>query len=225
MSVSLSSVARAALIASVTTVALLLPGSAYAGEDPADVDPSAAPENVTVAVATSNGSGCPGNTAEVTVLPRTSGFTVTYHDEYLARSGIGADPTDFRKNCQVNLAVDYPDGFTFAIVAASHSGFANLERGASGLQRWLHYFQGSSTTRIADHRFTGPFRDNWQTFDRLGAAERLWAPCDERRNLNVNTELRVTAGASDPNTASLMAPDWTDDTADATYRFLWRRCG
>ena len=224
MSVSLSSAARAVLIASVTTVALLLPGSAYAGEEADPADPAAAPDGVSVALATSNGSGCPGNTAEVTVLPRTAGFTVTYHDEYVARSGLGAKPTDFRKNCQVNLAVDYPDGFTFAIVTASHSGFANLEQGASGLQRWAHYFQGSSTTRIADHRFTGPFRDNWRTFDRFGAAEQVWAPCDARRNLNVNTELRVTAGTSNPNTASLMAPDWTDDNPDATYRFLWRRC-
>ncbi len=215
MSFKLGGARRALLLASATTVALLLPGAAHASDQ-------APPDQVTILDTTSNGSGCVGNTAEVTVLPRNAGFTVTYHSEYLAHAGVGAEPTDFRKNCQVSLTVDRPEGWTFAIASGRHRGFANLPEGATGLQRWLHYFQGTSPTRIADHRFAGPFRDYWRTADWFSPGERLWAPCDSERNLNVNTELRVTAGPS--GTATVMAPDWSDDEVDASYRFVWKRC-
>jgi hypothetical protein len=213
------SVSRAVLVASATTLALLLSGPAYAADE------SDTPtEQVIITAATSNGSGCVGGTADVNLLPNNAGFTVTYHSPYLARAGIGASPTDFRKNCQVNLAVDRPEGFTYAVIAASHRGFAHLPAGATGLQRWSHFFQGSSTTRSADHRFTGPFTDNWRTFDRVAPADLLFAPCDAERNLNVNTELRVAAGTSDPRTATFMAPNWSDNRVDASYRFVWKRC-
>lgn len=212
------SLRRTLLVGSVTTLALLLSGPAQADDE------SATPtEQVTIA-ATSNGSGCAGNTADVETLPNNAGFTVTYRSEYLARAGIGADPTDFRKNCQVNLQVDRPEGFTYAVATGSHRGFANLPAGATGLQRWSHYFQGSSTTRFEDNRFAGPFRDFWRTFDQVDQADLIFAPCDAERNLNVNTELRVAAGTSSPGTATFMAANSSDNRVDASYRFIWRRC-
>jgi hypothetical protein len=225
MRISLSGAGRVALIASVA--ALLLSGPAYAGDRSSATDGASTappPGQVSVKVATSNGSGCVGGTAEVNLLPNNAGFTVTYHSEYLARAGIGANPTDFRKNCQINLQVDRPDGYTYAIAAARHRGFASLLEGASGLQRWYYYFQGTSPTRAAEHRFTGPDSDYWQTTDRFDASELVFAPCYAERNLNVNTELRVSAGTSEPDTASFMAADWSDDNVDAIYRFVWDRC-
>lgn len=220
MSFHLGSARRVLLVASATMLALLLPGSAHAA-DPAPADPTP-PGHVAIAAASSNGSGCRGGTAEVTVLPGNTGFTVTYHSEYLAHAGLGAEPTDFRKNCLVSLTVDRPDGYTYAIAAARHRGFANLPDGANGLQRWSHYFQGTSPTRIIDNEFTSPYRGYWRTSDRLQPDQLVWAPCDAERNLNVNTELRVSAGS--PQSASLLAPDWSDDRVDASYRFVWRRC-
>jgi Domain of unknown function (DUF4360) len=220
MSFNLSRARRALLVASATALALFLPGSAHAANQ---TQASQAPtEQVTIKAATSNGSGCRGGTAEVSVLPGNAGFNVTYHSEYLAHAGVGADPIDFRKNCLVSLSIDRPDGYTFAIVAARHSGFANLPEGASGLQRWSHYFQGNPSTRIVDNRFTSPYRDEWQITDYLPPDQLVWAPCDYERNLNVGTELRVSAG--EPGTASLMLPNWSDDVADAEYRFAWRHC-
>jgi|SRR5918995_6929719 hypothetical protein len=229
MTVGLLGAGRTMLVASATAIALLLSGSAYAGDqrDNSAADrPSVPPPagTVAIAVASSNGSGCPRGTAEVNVLPDNAGFTVTYHSKYLAWAGVGADPTDFRKNCQVNLQVDRPDGYTYAIVAGRHRGVASLLSGSSGLQRWSYYFQGSSATRAAEHRFTGPYGDDWATSDRFDAADLVWSPCYAERNLNVNTELRVAAGTSEPDAASFMAVDWSDDRVDAAYRFVWKAC-
>jgi hypothetical protein len=223
MTIHLTRVGRVIAVASATTIVLLLSGAAYAVGQSAD-DESAIPAAQVRIAATSNGSGCPGGTADVKVLSNNGGFTVTYRDEYLARVGGGADPTDIRKNCQVNVQIDVPNGFSYAIASAQHNGLASLLAGAVGLQRWSQYFQGNSNTGAFDHRFVGPFRNSWQTNDQLTPGQLMWSPCNEQRNINVNTELRVTAGASPRDTTSYMRADSSDNDVDAAYRFTWRRC-
>src|SRR5512142_1289035 len=92
------------------------------------------PDKIVIDVVTVNGSGCPAGTAAVAVSPDNTAFTVTY-SQYLAQVGVGATATDFRKNCQLSLAVHVPQGFTFAIAEADYRGFASLAAGASGTER------------------------------------------------------------------------------------------
>lgn len=181
-------------------------------------------ERITVELMTLNGSGCPAGTAAVAASPSNESFTVTYSD-YLASVGVGASPTDFRKNCQLSVQIKVPGGFTYAIAQADHRGFAHLEKGATGLQRASYYFMGTSPTVPVSHSFAGPYSDNFQTTDITDVASLVWAPCGEIRNLNVNTELRVNAGSSDPaKTTSFMAMDSTDANISTTYHLAWKKC-
>jgi hypothetical protein len=127
------------------------------GETQADV----APDFVTVEVKTVNGSGCPAGTAAVAAAPDRTACTVTY-SHFLAQAGASSDPTDFRKNCQLALELNYPRGFTFGVAQADYRGFAHLQRGAVGMEQGNYYFQGMSPTVRKSHSFTGPFSDNWQ---------------------------------------------------------------
>ncbi|GHC74342.1 hypothetical protein GCM10010507_62200 [Streptomyces cinnamoneus] len=171
-----------------------------------------------------NGSGCPAGTAAVAVASDNTAFTVSYSD-YLAQVGLGAKPTDFRKNCQLGLNVHVPQGYTYAIARADYRGFAHLERGATGMERASYYFQGMSQTTSVSHRFAGPLSDNWQASDVTDAAALVYAPCGVQRILNVNTELRVSAGSSDPSTTnSFMAMDSTDGSVNTLYHFAWKEC-
>ncbi|WP_372444754.1 DUF4360 domain-containing protein [Crossiella equi] len=183
-----------------------------------------APDKVTVDVVTVNGSGCPPGTTAVAVNWDNTAFTVTYSD-YLAQVGVGAKPTDVRKNCQLALRVNYPQGFTYAIQKADYRGYANLQAGAAGIQRANYYFQGNSGNSWKTHRFNGPYADNWQATDTAEGPELVYAPCGETRNLNVNTELRVQVGSSNPSTTtSFMTMDSTDGSIRTTYHFSWKRC-
>jgi hypothetical protein len=192
---------------------------------PVSVESSPPPaEKISIEVVTVNGSGCPAGTAAVAAAADNTSFTVTYSD-YLAQVGVGAKPTDFRKNCQLNLQVRTPGGFTFAIAQADYRGFAHLVNGATGLQRAGYYFAGTSPTTLESHTFAGPLSDNWQTTDRNEVAELVFAPCGEVRNLNVNTELRVSAGTSNPaTTTSFMAMDSTDGSVRTVYHLAWKEC-
>ncbi len=191
------------------------------GGAPGDTPP---PDHITIDVVTVNGSGCRAGTAAVAVSPDNKAFTVTY-SEYMAQVGVGAKPTDFRKNCQLNLRVNVPQGFTYGIAQTDYRGFGHLERGATGTERANYYFQGMSETTKKTHTWKGPLSDDWQATDKVEIAAIVYHPCGERRNFNINTELRVSAGSSDPKkTTSFMAMDSTDGAINTTYHFSWKRC-
>jgi hypothetical protein len=225
MTVSLTGARRATLGAAATVLAVVLAGTVHAGAATASGAQSAPPsDRITVEVVTVNGSGCRPGSAAVAVAPDNTGFTVTY-SEYLAQVGVGSGPTDFRKNCQLSLRFRVPHGFTYAIAQADYRGFAHLQRGAWAQQRANYYFQGESQTERISHQIRGPHSDYWQTTDVTDVVELVWAPCGETRNVNVNTDLRVYAGSSNPaSTTSFIAMDSTDGSVRTLYHFAWKRC-
>ncbi|MDN3295015.1 DUF4360 domain-containing protein [Streptomyces ficellus] len=209
--------------AAVLATTLLAPGGASAAPA-APRGIVAPPDKIVIEIATVNGSGCPQGTTAVAVSPDNTAFTVTYSD-YLAQVGVGAQPTDFRKNCQLNLIVHVPHGFTYAVASADYRGYAHLQPGASAVQKASYYFQGSPDTASRSHPFRGPYDNNWQATDETDWGQLVWAPCGVKRNFNINTELRVSAGTSDPaKTNSFIAMDSTDGDIKTIYRLAWKEC-
>jgi hypothetical protein len=204
-------------------VALL--GSALMGSSSASVVVTDPPDDkIVIDLVSVIGSGCPQGTTAVAVSPDNTAFTVTYSD-YLAQVGVGAKPTDWRKNCQLNIIVHVPQGFTYAIASVDYRGFAALQPGSYVIQRAGYYFQGSPETHYTQNRFDGPKEDNWQKTDVTGLDALVYAPCGELRNFNINTELRVYAGSSDPKTTtSFFTIDSVDGELETTYHFAWKKC-
>ncbi|WP_327716901.1 DUF4360 domain-containing protein [Streptomyces sp. NBC_00490] len=203
-------------LAALLTTALPAQGPSDGFEDPP-------PDKIVIKVATVNGSGCPAGTTAVAVSEDNTAFTVTYSD-YLAQAGGNSDPTAFRKNCQLNLIVHVPQGFTYAIASADYRGFAALQSGANATQRASYYFQGSPNTASRTHPFSGPYNDNWQATDTTDWAQLVWAPCGVQRNFNINTELRVNAGTSSASKVSFMTMDSTDGDISTVYHMAWKEC-
>jgi hypothetical protein len=210
---------KAMVIGSMLVSSLAVPASASASARTASP-----PDKIVIDVVTANGSGCPNGTATVAVSPDNTAFTVTYSN-YLAQVGVGAAPTDFRKNCQLGLNVHIPQGFTYAIAGADYRGFAHLEHGATGSETASYYFQGEPHTARISHPFTGWLDGDWQKTDTVSVAALVYEPCGEERNLNINTELRVHAGWSHPKSAtSFLTMDSTDGNIATVYHVAWKRC-
>ena len=205
----------------ITLSALSLPGSALGAGTAADASTPPA-EQITLDVQTVNGSGCPAGTASATMLSDNTGFRISY-TSFLAQDGGTAAPTDIRKNCQVNLLVHIPQGFTFAIARADYWGRAHLEPGATALERSNYYFQGSSDNTYVDHTFSGPLDGTWRATDITTTAELVYAPCGVIRSLNINTELRVDSGASSTKT-SYISMRASDGEVYTIVQFQWKQC-
>ena len=181
-------------------------------------------DKIVVDVITVNGTGCPAGTAAVAVAPDNTAFTVTY-SAYTAQVGVGAAPTDIRKNCQLSVLVHVPSGFTYAVVKTVFCGFASFANGATATQRANYYFQGQSATSYASHTYNGPMGDDWIATDLVPVQSLVWSPCGAQRNLNINTELRVAGGTSDlTKTTTFISMDSTDGSINTTYHFAWGHC-
>ncbi|MCA2215713.1 DUF4360 domain-containing protein [Jidongwangia harbinensis] len=186
---------------------------------PAD-DPSIPAERLKVTVVTTNGSGCTAPALmTASVSEDNSAFTVTFGPEYRAGVGTPLRPADARKNCELNVVLEPPAGFTFAFSASRLSGSGTLAAGATGAARWHTYFAGQSQTTYRAHRLAGPFDGPW-TAGAVHAPEALiWHPCGELRNDNFSTEVRVSAGTSDPAaTTSFVSLE------SSTTDLIWRPC-
>ncbi|MFD8496635.1 DUF4360 domain-containing protein [Amycolatopsis sp. NPDC059657] len=172
-----------------------------------------------VEVVTVNGSGCPAGTAETSAGGNT--FSVSYR-AFFAQAGGGANPVDSRKNCQVNVRVSLPPGYTYGLAGTTYTGFAHLEAGASALHRVSLYFQGTSPTVALNFPFTGPLTDEWRTDYRPHPTEIVYSPCGDSRNLNINAELRVST--SDPAKRSFLLADASRGIVRAKYDFAVKPC-
>jgi hypothetical protein len=191
---------------------------------PVDSVAATAPtEKITLDVKTINGSGCPAGTATASadVASDNTSFSVHYTN-FTAKAGGGSSALDARKNCQINVLVHVPQGFTYAIAGVEYRGFAHIESGASALEQANYYFAGTSPTARVRHTYPGPFHGVWRASDTTDVAALVFAPCGEDRNLNINAELRADAGTS--SGTSYIEMDSEHASVDTIYHFAWKDC-
>lgn len=176
----------------------------------------AAPPSVSVVAA--NGSGCPiasSGAATAGPLSSSSTFDISF-DGYYLYTDDDSTATDFRRNCQFNLQVTRPAGWTYAVEGAEYSGFALLDAGVKGAQYASYYFQGQATTVSRSHVFSAT--GSWNSADEFDSAELVWAPCGAERLLNINTELRITGRpTSSEFNAVFLDPTFSVD-------LTWKKC-
>ncbi|WP_410594966.1 DUF4360 domain-containing protein [Amycolatopsis sp. lyj-23] len=180
-------------------------------------------EKITLDIKTINGSGCPAGTATASadVASDNTAFTVHYTN-FTAKAGGGASALEARKNCQINVLVHVPQGFTYAIAEADYRGFAHIESGASALEQANYYFTGTAPTARVRHTFPGPFHGVWRATDTTDVTDLVFAPCGESRNLNINAELRADAGSA--TAGSFIEMDSEHASVDTIYHFAWKTC-
>ncbi|WP_412740453.1 DUF4360 domain-containing protein [Krasilnikovia sp. MM14-A1259] len=178
------------------------------------------PGRITVRLVTANGTGCPLGTTTVAPFQDNQGFTVTY-GAYTAQAGGGVSPLENRKNCQLAVEAQVPQGFTYAIAQVTYRGYMQLGADATGLQKASYYFAGDPATAQVQKSFQGPNADNWSVTHQ--AESYVWAPCSTTRNININSELRVSSSSATAP-VSFMTMDSTDAGISTVYQFSWRRC-
>lgn len=173
----------------------------------------------TVHLLSVNGSGCPpGSTA----VSQASGseFTVTYSN-YIATAGDGASPLDFRKNCQLDVSVGVPSGWTYGVLEVDYRGFAYMDKDAHGSLSAGYYFAGLAQTYRQQHPLSGPQSGNYEFTDQAPVVG--WAPCHFNDTLNVNTDVRVFAG-SNKSFLNELTMDSSDVNLSTVYHLGFKQC-
>lgn len=200
---------------------LVMVGSAFAmlAATSASAD---APSYVRVRGINFAGSGCPAGSVATNVSPDLQAFTLLF-DNYIAEVGDGVSAREKRKNCVVNVDLDFPQGWAYTLFTVDYRGYIDLERNLVGTQQTSYYFQGSSATARLASNISGPVARDYQIRDTLGIASLVWSPCGASRSLNMNTEVRID-NTRNRLGAGLMTLDSIDGQLKHIYGVQWRRC-
>jgi hypothetical protein len=94
--------------------------------------------NILQAVST-GGSGCPKGTVTATISG--DGQTVSLiFDNYVAQYGPGTKPADARKNCNVQMKLFYPQGWSYTVATTDFRGYIQQDNSCHtnlGVTNWF----------------------------------------------------------------------------------------
>jgi hypothetical protein len=180
-----------------------------------------APDYVEITNIVYAGSGCPAGSVAENLSPDRQAFTLLF-DNYIAEVGPGVSAREKRKNCQINVSLDFPQGWTFAIADVDYRGYASLDRGVTGVQQASYYFQGEGKTGTLQTIMRGPLDKDFQIRDTLALTALVWAPCGAKRSLNINSQVRLDSNSR--HAVGLLTTDSIDGSVKTIYNLKWKRC-
>lgn len=180
------------------------------------------PDYVSVRSIAYAGSGCPAGSVAENISPDLQAFTLLF-DNYIAEVGPGVSAREKRKNCQINIDLDFPQGWSYTIFTVDYRGYMSLENKVVGTQKSSYYFQGSRATASLQSVFRGPYDNDYQIRDTLGLSAVVWSPCGASRALNINTQVRVDNNRNRRG-FGLATIDSIDGQLAHIYGIQWRRC-
>jgi hypothetical protein len=99
------------------------------------------PSSVSINSIVYGGTGCPQGSLGSYISSDRSTFTLIF-DDYVASIGPGVAITESRKNCQLNVDLQYPSGFQYSVFSTVYRGYVGLDAGVQGYQGSTYYFSG-----------------------------------------------------------------------------------
>jgi len=183
-------------------------------------------ETIKATFAAVNGSGCPAGTVAVVAYPDNTGIILSYSSFYVQRGGDSSAIQGYQ-NCNLDIRMSVPSGFTFAVSRAVYQGYAFVLPGATARLVAKYNFQGQpATTSSYTINTTSPYDDNWAIVDEFSFANLSWAPCGQDIILTDAFELRVQpyGPGNSPTDVSFVTANKSDHSIRTELNFAWKEC-
>ena len=181
------------------------------------------PDYVSIKSIRYGGSGCQAGTVAENVSVSRDAFTLLF-DSFVAQIGPFIVPSESRKNCAINIDLEFPQGWSFSIASLDYRGYFSLDPGIVGDQVATYYFQGERAQASLASSYVGPNSGDYLHADSVGL--QVWSPCGAaKRSLNINTQVRLRKLSSFArNATGLITVDSVDGALFQIYHLRWRRC-
>lgn len=165
------------------------------------------------------GTGCPVGTASVALSSDDKTLSILF-DQYVVEAG---DTKSFdRKNCNIAIPVQVPQGYSIAVLAIDYRGFTALPRGGSAQLSVDYFLAGNGRGVRTTKRFTGPVTSDYLKTDELGLESLVWTACGASTILRTNTTMLVTSNSR--REQAMATVDSMDVNAGLVYHIAWRSC-
>ena len=183
---------------------------------------SEAPSYVRIGDISHGGSGCPQGSVGKSVAHDGKSFTLLF-DEFFVEVGNGALPSDRRKNCQVNINVEFPQGWSYSVIGFDYRGYASLDHRVKGIQETSYYFQGEEETKTFKTSLNGELDKDYLISDEIDADAIVWSECGANKSLNINSKIWLN-NRRNRNGSGLLTVDSLDGTVNQKYHLRWKKC-
>jgi hypothetical protein len=183
------------------------------------------PDGVTLRAFAYAGSGCPAGTVEANFPVAGDAFLISW-GSMTAEVGPGVPFINKRKNCQVNIDLDYPTGWQYTVESTTYAGHAAIDEGVQAIAGSAYYFQGESQTVRFNTLFEGPDDRAFYVTDAVSDDDQVWSHCEPVRSLNINYQIRVTdtTDGGDASGSITFGGDSDGAPAITLLKLKWRRC-
>lgn len=189
------------------------------------------PGGVSVRGIRAYGQGCPIGSAAATVSPDGRSFSLLL-DNYAATVEPGGRPT-IRRDCDIEVDLDIPAGWSFAVVAADYRGFVDIAAGSLAQHRVLYTFDKRQRLpgegydfSFQGTEFRGPRTEEYNIHHEIGIGQAPRSSCSfgDVKTLFLNTLLTARAMRGRGETTSISLDSVDGQLAAQRYRLAWFRC-
>jgi hypothetical protein len=126
------------------------------------------------------GSGCPNQSASVTVSPDGQELSILF-DKFAA---LGNVPSENRKSCNLSIPIKLPQGFQISLYDADYRGY--VAPSTVGNLRAEYFFAGNRGP-VFSRTFRG--EANYNVRDSLATVADVWSSCGDSVNMRVNAAM------------------------------------
>jgi hypothetical protein len=180
------------------------------------------PQEVYIESISYGGSGCPQGTVGQSLSADRTRFTLIF-DRYVTSVGPGIPLGDARKNCQINVNLRYPGGWSYSLSTVDYQGFLQLGAGHRATQSAIYYRAGSPLQARVSGSAAGPLIRDFVVRDTRTTSAYVWSPCGARVPLNINTAISIETSGNRAG-SSQMTTDSIDGTILSVFNLTWRGC-
>uniref|UniRef100_B8HYC5 Secreted protein n=1 Tax=Cyanothece sp. (strain PCC 7425 / ATCC 29141) TaxID=395961 RepID=B8HYC5_CYAP4 len=146
----------------------------------AAVTPALASPKVEIMGANYGGSGCPNQSASVSVSPDGQELSILF-DQFVA---VGNDLKESRKSCNLSIPIQLPEGFQISLYDADYRGYVSPS--TTGNLRAEYFFAGQRGP-VFSRSFRG--ETNYNVRDSLATVANVWSACGDSVNMRVNASM------------------------------------
>lgn len=165
------------------------------------------------------GTGCPAGSASVSLSPDQQAISFLF-DSYVVDAGFGRNFD--RKNCNIAIPVQVPQGYSVSVFAIDYRGFAGIPRGGRAQLSVNYFLAGGGSGVRTSKTWVGPFNSDYLKTDNLQLNAIVWSGCGASTILRANTTMLVQSNSAGDQ--AMATVDSADVQAGLVYHLQWRRC-
>jgi hypothetical protein len=171
---------------------------------------------------TYSGSGCPTNSIGLTLSQDSSAMTVIF-DNFIATSGQNVKTREARKQCTINIDLDFENGWTYAISDVTYRGYVNVPLSLNAVVSSRYDF-GTSQKQEYQKVFND-YDDSYLFSISVPDSEQEWSKCKKNGNPKQNGRIRTTLELKgDLKQDGIITVDSLDRKVVQVYAIDWKKC-